>query len=117
MVLYRNLRLLLILSHLAGVMHFRLMMLRGGGKVHGSVLSLVDNRKGWIMHEGLGWVFVFPQGRRHLDVASGNRMDLGPVQRFIHFYLRNRTNAWIFLHSNDGRSIIYVIMETGYGLL
>ena len=45
-------------------------------------------------------------GRRNLDVASGNRMDLDQCRGYP-FLFRNRTNASIFLHSNDGRSIIY----------
>ena len=44
-------------------------------------------------------------------------MDLDQRENQVYpFLFRNRTNAWIFLHSNDGRSIILpTIMETGYG--
>ena len=66
----------------------------------------MDNRKGWIMHEGLGWVFVFPQE----DGIWMWHQEIGWIWTSAEVYpflFRNRTNAWIFLHSNDGRSIIY----------
>ena len=58
------------------------------------------------MHEGLGWVFVFPQE----DGIWMWHQEIGWIWTSAEVYpflFRNRTNAWIFLHSNDGRSIIY----------
>ena len=114
MVLYRNLALADIVSP-SWSDAFSIDDAPGWWKSPWFGTFFMDNRKGWIMHEGLGWVFVFPQE----DGIWMWHQEIGWIWTSAEVYpflFRNRLmHGFFFIRMMVDR--LFTIMETGYGLL
>ena len=87
-------------------MHNRLPVPKTGGAVHGLVISCTRLNTGWIMHEDLGWLFVFAQPDRSIWIWKEETEEVGvylnyestthsTTQKFL-----NSRNGWLFVRIN-----------------
>ena len=67
----------------------------------------LNDNNGWVLHQGLGWVFILPQ----VDGIWIWHEELGWIWTSVDVYpflYRNFTTDWIFLHIGEGsQSLVY----------